>query len=691
MGKTAIFTGFISFALLLFSSAVSAAETVPLDGTTDEKDLSPYIEILPDEDGEWTIDDVSSAGFHDEFELNSGGAPSFGYTETVYWVRVRLENRSDYSNWRIELDNPPMDRADFYSPTLDEAAWNVERTGDLRPFHERPFINRQFIFPVEIPEGEERIFYLRLESEGAMQIPLTLYNQQRFIQHTQVDYLIFGLFIGLAVVMALYNLFIYFSLRERSYLYYVLFIVANIFTLLAFSGLAYQYLWPEAVWWNNRSIIFFMATANIFAVFFARNFLEAEGVVPWEKKGFIGAVVANAAILAVLAFSYPLALDLIVLASLMTVGIIITLAYKMLRSGFRPARFFFAAWIVFIIGVFVSVFTDLGVLPFSFITKYAWQLTTAVELVLLSFALADKINTIKQEKKEAQAEVYRHQQRMNDFLRKQNERLEEKVNERTEKLSKSNQILNKRNTELQKAEQFRVELLTNISHELGTPMTYLQSYVQTAREGIIDANDEKFLMTVESKVKLLDRLIHDLFELVKLESGKISMMLETVDVSDWIDDIHCHFRQDVEKAGIRFPEPVIDGLIPSDKNVLATVDRTRLLQVFTNLLYNATKHTPKGGSISIVLKVEQGHTDPDFDGKAVIEIRDTGEGIDPDFLPHIFERFFHKVDRNAVSSGTGLGLAITKEIISYHRGEIWAESVQGSGTSVYFTLPVIFE
>ncbi|MCJ8008840.1 AAA family ATPase [Lederbergia wuyishanensis] len=257
--------------------------------------------------------------------------------------------------------------------------------------------------------------------------------------------------------------------------------------------------------------------------------------------------------------------------------------------------------------------------------------------------------------------------------------LEGKVKERTAQLEFAYKDLEKANFDLAQSEEMRRKFLSNISHDLRSPITSVQGYIEAILEGVISKDEDKELYLERSHQRLLtlNRMIEDLFELTKLESRGMSMHMEYIPSNQLVEHLWKLFEHDIVNANLAFSvriDPSIDGVYP-----LIEVDIRRMEQVLQNLISNALKNTIVGG-ITLKHKV-------DLEKKeAVFILADSGKGISDDDLPHIFERFYTKsIERN---DGHGLGLSICKEIIHYHRGEISVESMVGRGTSFTIRLPI---
>jgi two-component system phosphate regulon sensor histidine kinase PhoR len=230
-------------------------------------------------------------------------------------------------------------------------------------------------------------------------------------------------------------------------------------------------------------------------------------------------------------------------------------------------------------------------------------------------------------------------------------------------------------TRIRRLETVRRDFISNISHELRTPLAGLKALVDTLRGGAIKDRPaaKRFLKRMDAEVDALTQMVEELLELSRIESGQAPLRLAPVPVSEVVVPPVDRLRPQAERGGLD-----LTVLLPPElPMVLADADRARL--VLTNLVHNAVKFTPPGGQVTVAAR-------PDGE-EVILSVQDTGVGIPADDLPRIFERFY-KADRARSGGGTGLGLAIAKHIVQGHGGRIWVESVEGEGSSFYFTLSV---
>lgn len=228
-------------------------------------------------------------------------------------------------------------------------------------------------------------------------------------------------------------------------------------------------------------------------------------------------------------------------------------------------------------------------------------------------------------------------------------------------------------------EENRKELISNISHDLKTPVTAIKGYAHGIMDGVTNSPDklDKYIRTIYTKAADMDRLIDELFLFSKLDLGKVPFQFETVDLGQYVQDCTQELQFDMEKKGVRFTLTEL----PKEP-LLVTADRDKLRRVLLNIIENAVKYSDEGNCrITLTLR--------EIDGHAVIQIKDTGQGISEEALPHIFDRFYRAdPSRNTATGGSGLGLAIAKQIMEEHGGRIGATSMIGQGTTVYMALPL---
>jgi len=258
---------------------------------------------------------------------------------------------------------------------------------------------------------------------------------------------------------------------------------------------------------------------------------------------------------------------------------------------------------------------------------------------------------------------------------------------------------NRMSREVARANQLRKQMTADIAHDLRTPLTVIAGYVESMRDGDLAPTPER-LDTIYTEIERLQRLVGDLRLLAHTDAGELRLNLQSIHPKDLLESAAAPFKFSAEQKGITLTVNAADDL------PLIQVDESRMNRVLSNLISNALRHTPAGGSVSILATRRDKSTQVDrYTGKraqteprsatrttqhVLITVADTGEGIPSSDLPHIFDRFYRadKSRTDADGASSGLGLAIAKALVEAHGGRIWAESEVGGGTRMRVEMPV---
>ncbi|MFA1819340.1 ATP-binding protein [Virgibacillus oceani] len=623
-----------------------ASEIIQLHSEQEEYEVGSLMEILEDEDNNIDLEDILAGTLDNKFYQYNGNVPNYGYTSSTFWVRMTFENRTANEEWMLEIAYPPHDSLELYTKSGD-GDFHYSKTGDQLPFSEREVHHRNFIYNLSIAPGSRETYYLKVESDGSMQLPVTLWPPDQFNQKSQLEYILLGIYYGFGLIMIFYHLFLFFSLRLSSYFWYVLFIASLMFLHFTLNGLAYQFFWTEQPWWNHHAILFFIVMTNMPALFFTKSFLNTAFYIPKLNKIINGVIILQPVFIIMLFISYELSLDIIMVA---TIGIILLIiiptAILSWRRGYAPTKYFFFGWITFLLGTVVSSLADMGILPINFVTKYASQLGSAVEIALFSLALGGKIRQLRLEKQAAEETALKSQELAVSHLRKANE--------------------------------LKDEFLANTSHELRTPLHGMIGLAESIREkdGLNEEMQHNISLIISSG-RRLTHLIEDLLDASKLNHHEVNLEVVRVDLKK-LADMVCTVSESMNNnKSITIRNDITEDMPP------VAGDKNRLQQIFYNLIGNAIKYTESG---EIILTAEPAKDE------VVVSIKDTGIGISEEDVERIFDSFTRgsNIDDKSVH-GTGLGLRITEQLVDLHGGKIEIASNVGEGTVVSFTVPIFQE
>lgn len=413
------------------------AQEITLQSNLGQVDLFPNLLLFEDTSASLSIKQVHN---HHQHEFIKPLKQSLGYSSSAYWAKLTLRNNSDIKEWWWQFPYPLLDEVSLFKPT-GSGSYQEFKSGDWMPFNQRAFKHRTFVFPI-YPDSTTETYYFRIKTGSTVTISANLWQPKPFLQADSEYQIGYGIYYGIMIVMMLYNLFVFLSLRDISYLYYIGSIASVTMLQMGLNGVGYQYLWSNAIWWNDHEIAIMAGATGLALSLFARSFLNTHKF-STRFNGYFKIMAALGCLGLMLAIIIPyqkaiiinMLYLLILFISLVWAGIV--MAYR----GYKPARFFLIAWVAFILGAVLTILRGLGVLPSNFITLYSVQIGSALEVVLISFALADRINTYKEKitQKEKEKQV---------ILKGQKELLEQQVLERTEALQLKSTELEKSNKEI---------------------------------------------------------------------------------------------------------------------------------------------------------------------------------------------------------------------------------------------------
>ena len=629
------------FFLVFFALASlhAVADTVEVDALKKRYDLGLFADYLEDVDGKLSINAILNNQHTGEWQQSDSLTPNFAFSKSVYWLRINFHSQlPEEKSFLFELAFPLQDYIDYF---LVENGNIIAQhsTGDRRAFDTRPIDYRNYLFDLELPAGAERQVYLRLDTADGLHepTPLILWDTQEFALQHGVRSLGLGLYFGIMVVMGLYNLFVYVSIRDKNYLYYVSYILVFSFWLFTYYGFSYQYLWPNSPGLANQAIVVSTSIWNICMAIFVASFLNAREQIPWFNR-VINLYIGSLLLIISISFNYHYSLGIMMVIALgiptALSGIVAGL--QSWRAGYEPARFFLLAWSVLLISLVIFCFKIAGLLPTIWAIERSVQIGSAIEVVLLSLGLADRINTLRKEKIAAQ-------------------------NAAIESFESSMKLKN--------------DFITSISHELRTPMNAILGGVEICKTHSRELGEP--LNIIRSGASDMMRLVDDILVHTELQSGQLNVNKQSVEVKKSLQRLQDYYGKLCHEKGLGFQcelDPKVSDWI--------VVDPNKLTIILTKLLNNAVKFTAEG---EITLSVA---IDDTPDRQLVCTVSDTGPGISGKDQQVIFDPFVQlEGGFTRRHDGMGIGLSICRRLTELLDGTLTLESTVGKGSRFILRLP----
>ena len=655
----------------------------------------------------------------DAFQHPVISVPNFGLSDEVHWVRFTILNKTGQDEISIRVKNPNLNNIRLYYPiTADGKHYAFLENGNLVPISRHPFGDQTSIFNITMPENSARTFYLTVESTGRIPIPISIGTAEQIVKECNLEDLIFGLYLGAIIVMLLYNLFIYVILKYRSYLFYSIFLFLMGFTLFSLYGYGYRFLWSAHPYITLQSISLPKILLGISMILFLREFLYTEKTLPFYDKIVLSLVGLGILTIPLSLFGlYNLSLFMADFLNLITCLVFLEAGIKLFAKGFESAKYFLMAWSFLIACIIIDIFRDFNIVPYNLFTSNALFVGSTIEVALLTFALADKINSYKNEKDLAQAKALKSAQEKEEVILRENGMLEVSVAERTAKLEKTNKELQAaiKNLKLTESQLIHAEkmasigqLTAGIAHEINNPINYIKSNVHSLQ---LDIDDLMALLKIYQEIdaenlvekqKEIDEFIQSIeLDTIRAEVKTLLASIRegavrTAEIAQGLRkfsriDEHAIKRTNIHE-GIDATLQLIGNITPKNITIIRNYGDIPevecypgpLNQVFMNILTNSIQAILSSDTLAskeqyVVI------TTRNEEDLVYISIKDTGPGIPAEIKKDIFNPFFTTKD---VGEGTGLGLSISYGIIKDHNGSIKVFSEEEGGSEFIITLPV---
>ncbi|CBL43741.1 Putative two-component sensor histdine kinase [gamma proteobacterium HdN1] len=609
--------------------------TILVDGRPEYR-LEHFLEMYREPAAVFTVEDVISGAARNQFKGVDSATVALGQTSDAVWFRAKLKNVSDQwqdVSWAIRYIF--IERLDIYRIEDGNVVDHLQMGKDF-PYSARRVDMAPYVYPLGLAPDEQAEIIWRVKSGVPMLLPFYLLDRDRLARMDR-DYSVYlGVFFGLMSGLVLYNLFLFFGVRDRSYLYYVCFVVFCTLLQLALMGALDKYT-PSAVLLNRINGNLSSSLTVMFAILFAMRILNANNFPSWVQRTANGLAVffflcAIGSVLNLKNIHIVLTLS----GSVVSTLVCVLAVYNISKKHFGN-YYFLIAMVVWTLGVGVSTFLYMGLVPYTDFTVWTLPIVSVVLATLLSFTLAAQINDLRKQQVQSLLAAREAQ---------------------TESRAKS-------------------QFLAQMSHEIRTPMNGVIGMADLLRQTKLDVQQKQYLDIIVNSGRTLLTIINDILDFSKIAAGKMDLEIRPIDFKQIVRECIQLFTLPAEEKAIYLKKDWKEGASP-----IIYGDSTRLRQVLTNLLSNALKFTEKGG---ITLRVKPCLRDSE--PYLQVEVEDTGIGISVENQQRLFSAFSQaEASTTRRFGGTGLGLAISKQLVELMGGEIGVRSEEGVGSIFWFTL-----
>lgn len=593
--------------------------------------------------------------------LDPHADPNFGFDRATYWFRIDVNNQSPEHEWLLEVSYAPLDEIDFFLQPDSGNTFIHKVSGDMFAISVRDIPHRHPAFTFSIQPGMRKFIYLRVKTTSSLQIPIHLWHNNAFIWMSFKVQILNGLFYGAMLIMVLYQLFLFFFVRDKITFYYILTLLSMANIVSFFQGYNFLYLYPGLPMLNTFFALFSGPIFVLFSTLLTHSFLNLRNFSRWLDDLLMINMALNllATVIMTIFFreiSYKYHHYFVLIHC---VVVLLSAGYCLYRK-YRPALYYLLAWVTLLTATGVFTLSNLGLVPGYMSTNYIGVMLGCIfQMLFISFALGERWNIlIKENQKVKEMELKRGLE--------ENERLEHEVKLRTQEI-----LLQKE--KLEEAHRIKDKLFSVVSHDIKSPLNSLKLALTLAHSG--DITHEEFKQVTGGLEKHLGKtteFIQNLLQWAKLQLNGAAFDPVALDLRLMAEEICAMIELEThqKKINIKFDF--------ANEKLIAYADTVMIRSVFRNLLVNAIKFTPMRGTISLGIKNDS--------EKLVVSVSDTGVGIQESHYARMFTLESISTLGTQQEAGTGLGLVLCKEFVEKNGGCIWFDSVEGQGTTFYFTL-----
>lgn len=637
--------------IIVWLSVVSYGSTLRL-GNEKTYPLAGHISYYEDSNGTLNWQEAKEQSF----QLSQKETVNFGFTSSVYWLKIDLEQRTqaDLHRWWLTVAYPLLEHIDLY--LLSQEGNLISHRGLGTSVADREYPLRNFVTELSLAQHPKSTLLIRVQTQSSMQVPLQITTTSELLNSVETGSLRVGLYYGIFLIILLYNAVIFVYTKDSNYLRYILFLTSFIAWQLSFDGIGREYLWSEWTWVIQHTSAALISFTVFSALYFGRHFLTTRLYLP-KIDILILILMGISLFLASISLIAPYSSVIVYNTALVSIVPVVLLGagIAVMRQGYRPARFYIVGWSSFLVGTTIFAFNKFDIIPSFYGVNHVQQIGSAVEMIFLSWALADRVHLLQRE--------------YIDKLNHLNETLSEKVRDALDRARSKDRLF---------AQQSRNaamgEMIEQIAHQWRQPLNTLALINQNLYfKRQLDQCDEVCYETA-----------HDQFE------EHLHYMSKT------IDDFRNYYKMDKSKipedigelAGfaLRLNEVLLNDahiqthlvVQTSTKIILA---KNEIIQVFMNLIKNAhdsikERHVERGEITITVLEAR---------GRVQILVEDNAGGIETSIIEKIFDIYF---TTKSEDQGTGLGLYMCRHIIEESfGGTIGAENI-AKGARFIIELPI---
>jgi len=630
---------------------------------------SPFASILIDQENTFILADILSPDLVDSFHPYQDEVVKLSTMNSSIWLRFKVQNLSSHASY-LEIKNAYFDSAEYFLIN-DTKLIHYELLGNAVYVRDNRLKISSLLFDMQLVEDAIYTCYIRLKpKQKSVQVPIRIATLESFYKLKHRENLWQGIYFGLIIFLIIYNAFLFISINDTSYLYFGLFVTFTGLLFSLYSSVGKELIWDNLPYWTMRESVVGTLTSTAMILFSSR-FLNSKRKTPKIHLWLLALILINIPFLAIGLFGlHTLSTQLIFYNSVMSLLFLMFLAVKSWSSGYQPAKFYLIAWSFHVGGVVLSLMMETSVLSIELSIPQVLQVSSAISIFFMSFALSKKINVYIQTRNAAQQLALKTVMENEKLVFDQNQLLEARVHQRTIDLEQTISSLSKQRKDLQDANSFKDKVFSIISHDLKSPISSLAGLLQIMKMKTLNEEERSHAITsLEIALKGTKNLLDNVLAWAS-KNQKIRKETEEIELGKLINEVFEVFQFQAEKKEIE-----LKNLIEKDFHIITNKDMLQL--VLRNLVSNALKFTTKDGTVEVGMR-------QDFLNVEIF-VKDSGVGMSESIVSNLFKSNKHNSTRGTDNEkGTGLGLILCKEFAEKHNGTLHVTSQLNVGTT--FTL-----
>jgi two-component system, sensor histidine kinase LadS len=649
--------------------------------------------VLPQEKLLWFPDSASAFN-----NINSFSSPLNLSVQDYHWSRFAIVNNSG-SDKEYYVQIPKTGFIHCWIKRAGSPSWEYLRSGSLLPLHERSLASNTNGIKVVLYKDDVTDIVLQLQPIFSIyrqdKYDITVQRLAQFERHDSRRLLWQGIFLGIILVMALYNLILFFAVKDVSYFHFVLSLIGIGLYFSFYYGIGIEYLWPNAPLWDTYFYTFIVPFSGLARILFTKTYLHTQKLLPGIDR------VLN--ILGVICFlcisfgfiSYIFQIDILrsyvtvigVLGTSVMIMMLVSGIVAFYRENYKPAQYFIYANVLLVVGGILFIFREMGYIPDNFYTRYFVQVGTLVQVIMFALGLASRLNETRfQLAEEIVAKerlALQNEKEKKLLIEQQKLELESRVHQQTLDLKLQNaqletiiSQLKNSETKLTQLNQLKDKFFSIISHDLRNPLATMQSTLKLITEHHTKLNEEekqKLVIEAQASLDNLNQLLYNLLQWSQSQMNLLEFKPEKIKINPIIENAVkiSHLNAHMKNIKIFFD---------ADDSFIGYADKNMIEFIVRNLLSNAIKFSHRNNEVHITSYRKNNHI--------VIEVKDSGIGMSESKIKKLLDTNSTITKRGTEKEkGSGLGLLISKEFIEKNKGKLFIQSESGKGSCFSFTIP----